>query len=440
MRELHSFGRKARQSLGFATLALAVLALAEAAGQEKARVAVGQVASRDGTILERQAGGTTWKVLHHKDPVYSGDLLVGLPGAAVDSKDGAVRLTFLSDLDNTSPFPVLESAVLLREPGKDFDFSFVLDRGRIDITNRKDKGAARVQVQFRDEMWEMTLDEPQTRLALEMYSRWPAGIPFTKEPRPGDEPTAEVVLLALKGQANCKHNGHRHLLHAPPGPALLYWNSVTDDDPTGVRRLEKLPDWAEPEQVLTEEGKKRAARVERLRLLLAGKPLAAAIAQVLSSDDRVSFPIFMGAIDHLDGLLLSMMHKDPKVRDSAVLALRHWIGRGPGQDQKLYQFLVKEKKIPPARAETFLQLLHSFGKRDLAHPETYESLIAHLLDEHIACRELAAWHLYRLVPAGKHIKYDAAAPVEERKAAHDQWKALIPDGKLPPKPKEGDDK
>jgi hypothetical protein len=48
-------------------------------------------------------------------------------------------------------------------------------------------------------------------------------------------------------------------------------------------------------------------------------------------------------------------------------------------------------------------------------------------------RELAWWHLYRLAPAGRSIRYDPAGPDAERDKAQAEWKKLIPSGQLPPR-------
>ena len=49
---------------------------------------------------------------------------------------------------------------------------------------------------------------------------------------------------------------------------------------------------------------------------------------------------------------------------------RAWIGRGPGQDQKLYDFLQADKKFSKGQSAIVLDLLHSFGNNDLARPGT----------------------------------------------------------------------
>jgi hypothetical protein len=99
----------------------------------------------------------------------------------------------------------------------------------------------------------------------------------------------------------------------------------------------------------------------------------------------------------------------------------------------LYTALVEKKQFNSVTAETVLQLLHSFSDDDLARPEVYETLIAYLNHENPVVRNLAYWHLARLVPAGKKFGYNAIASKEDRDKTICEWKNLIPKGKLPPK-------
>src|SRR5262249_44059113 len=207
----------------------------------------------------------------------------------------------------------------------------------------------------------------------------------------------------------------------------------------GPQRLEKVPGWAEITAKPSPAAKEKQERLDRVRKSLAAEPPEKVIAGLLKSKDagdRRMAAIALGATDDLPGLadaLHNTEHAD--VRENVIMVVRHWLGRGPGQDLKFYNFLVNERKYTPAHAEIALRLLHSFGDADLAKPETYEALIAYLMHERLGIREMAKWQLYRLVPAGKDIAYDAAAPEKDRRAAQEKWKKLIPDGKLPEKPK-----
>ena len=99
----------------------------------------------------------------------------------------------------------------------------------------------------------------------------------------------------------------------------------------------------------------------------------------------------------------------PDVREMGILALRHWLGREPGQSIKLYGLLTKGEGYTPVQAKSFLHLCYGIDQARRNQPTTYELLIGALNHSKMPMRELAHWHLVRLAPAGKSIPYDAAA-------------------------------
>jgi hypothetical protein len=404
---------------------------------DEPRVAVGRLVSDEGTLLERTKPGQPWKMVPAKGAVHTGDLLVGLAGAALETDKG-VRLSLLTDMDKNSPYPILEAAVVLHDsPGYDLDFT--LDRGRVDVTNIKEKGPARVRIRFHDQNWEATLNGPGARVALELYGRWPKGVRFTKEPGPKDVPAAGLVLLVRKGHVDLKHGSCQHAMSAPPGPALLHWDNSggVDESP---ERLDKLPAWASTDESTSERALRIKKVIEDLRREIVKSSPKAALETFANSDDpnhRATGVIYLGATDDLEGLAKVFNEtKYPDAWDRAVVVTRHWLGRGPGQDMILYKKLL-ERGLKPAQAEGIMQLLHSFGDADLAQPELYRMLVKFLDHEVLGIRGLAHWHLVRLVPAGKKYAYNPLDPKEKRDNARDQWKKLVEEviakGELPPK-------
>ena len=81
-----------------------------------------------------------------------------------------------------------------------------------------------------------------------------------------------------------------------------------------------------------------------------------------------------------------------------------------------------------------IYLLKGIEDQKLKQPETYDLLIQALNHSKMPVRELARWHLVRLVPDGKSIAFDAAADEAQRLQAIAQWRRLIPEGQLPPPP------
>jgi hypothetical protein len=414
------------------------------AAAEDAKTAAGRgtvvatAVSEKGTLVRRErAEANAWQILAQKEKLHAGDFLVGLPGAMLESQNGAVRLDFLADLDELSPYPIRECAVQLEE-SRNLDLNVRLDRGRMDLVNRKAKGAAHVRVQVRKDIFNFTLVEPGARVALELYGRWPRGVPFTKDPDPKHVPTATLLILALAGDVILGHEHHQHALKAPPGPALVEWDSFTGMD-EAPRRLEQLPSWAVARGEDTPEGKKRKAALERFRQAVATKPIDTVVDELLKSEnpaDRRLAVYVLAALDNLSRLAQALREtKHLDVWENGVLALRHWIGRGPGQDQILYKRLIEVGKYKPIQAETVMQLLHSFGDSELAEPETYQTLIDYLDHDALAIRGLAYWHLSRLVPKGKALGYHPMDPKEAREAAIQKWRQLIPKGRVPPPPK-----
>jgi uncharacterized protein (TIGR03000 family) len=399
------------------------------------RVAVAKCLTPRGSMLRREGEGKPWQVVDENETLYTGDTILALPMSVLQSKDGAVHLTVRSDLSGTDPMPIFETVYVLHEP-KDVSLDFTLERGRIELSNEKKTGEANVVAHIRDQMRTLTLTEPGTRVVLEIYSHWPPGVPFRKEQKPGEGPALMLAVIVLKGEVLSRCPDRTCRLTEPPGPALIVWDSIAGNDITPLK-VEKLPEWA-VDDGSSEKAKEKKARIERIRKMIATKPIGEALDELIASDDvndrRVAV-FAMGALDDLPRLAKVLQtSRREDVWDNGVLALRHWIGRAPGQDQKLIEGLRKNNtKMTEVQAETILQLLHSFGDNAISHPEWYETMIDYLDHHLLAMRGLAYWHLSRVVPEGRKFGYHPLDSKEQREKAIAEWRKLIPPGKLPPK-------
>jgi hypothetical protein len=85
----------------------------------------------------------------------------------------------------------------------------------------------------------------------------------------------------------------------------------------------------------------------------------------------------------------------------------------------------------PTQAKNMLYLLNGIEAEKLQRPATFDLLIHALNHGKTPMRELAHWHLVRLVPGGNKIAYDAAAPEAQRLQAIAEWRRLVPEGELP---------
>jgi hypothetical protein len=283
--------------------------------------------------------------------------------------------------------------------------------------------------------YELTLQTPGALVGLELCGRYLPGAKFTADPKEEKKhaPFTTLMVLVVKGKADLACPECELALSAPPGPAYLQWDSVDGQD-RQPKDLQKLPVWVTPRK----PDKEREARLARFGALAKKGTVASALGEMLKSKDakdRAMAVYAAGALD-LNPLVAEALQQGtyPDLWEHAVIALRHQMARAPGLDLKFYRHLIDNKKMKPAHAEIVMQLLHTFDKDDLAEPATYSMLINYLRHELLPIRGLAAWHLYRLVPAGRKIKFNPAGKKDEIASAFKQWKKLIPEGELPPAP------
>jgi hypothetical protein len=399
------------------------------------RPPIAMCVSETGTILRREKPEKTWKLVAARERLHSGDILLSAGEGALES-DSGVRLFLRGDVGDTSKLPILEAAAQLHAAA-DVDLDFTFLRGRVDLVNRKARGEANVRVQGPEGEGavEIRLLAPETRVALLAYGRWLPGVPFRKNAKAEEHrPALVFTALVLQGEIELRTAAHQFAMRAPPGPALLDGDEIGSTDPS-PRWLDKLPDWA-ADKADSEDVQKIKAALDRFRDRAQQQSIQETLDQFLLSGNRVEQKIaaaLLGATDDIERLAnLLAAAQSRELWENAVLVLRHWIGRGPGQDQKLFGALVSRKALTPVQAETVLQLLHNFSDEELTQPETYEALIDLLGNDQLAVRGLAHWHLYRLIPAGRKIGFDPLAPTEKRAQAVREWRTMIPAGKLPP--------
>jgi hypothetical protein len=410
---------------------------------EEKRVAVAKCTSPEGTILTNEGPGKPWTFVDRLGPIYTHDRVVTIPSerGVIVPKSNGVRLTLVGNLPVFTKVPVFESAVVLHD-SEGFDLDFTLEEGRVLITNRKDKGPAKVHINVGEEGWTLTLADPGDEILIEAWSRWMQGMPFQKDPKFADEPTTAALALVLSGNVSLKSGAHEFALSAPPGLAVFEVESK-QARPSTPRRVDAIPAALDPASRNKPEWKRARERADRLLDDAKKNDIPTALVNVLKAaseasdkaqaQETIDQAVFtMGALDQLGLLVDTLGGNVGAEREAAVSALRHWIGRDGKQDMALYNFLIKEKKYSEGAAEILVGLLHSFGETDLSRAETFDTLIRYLRNDKLPIRELAYWHLTRVVPDNK-IAYDPAGTKESWEKAFTEWKKLVPNGKVPGK-------
>jgi hypothetical protein len=394
-------------------------------------------------LLQRQRDPDPWGRLKPDSRIQTGYYLLSLPGYRSKVRlDNGVILVLWGNVPEFSGYPpVLESTVMLNDPETGTDLDLTLDHGRVLIYNNKpkDRGPAKVRVRFNQEVWDLTLPDFASEVAIELWGSLSPDVPFSKEPG-GKGPDASAYLF-VKGSAELKARNQTYPLG---NLAFVSWNNRSPGL-QGPNRLSKPPEWwtdrIEPGKSVDADAKMLA--LDDLAVVL-GKTEAVVDGVrtlVNDSDDvpqRILGVLCLGALDALPELVLALEDRGRAlVRGAAAFTLQRWMSRGPDYELELYRSLQEKNKYAKEKAEIILQLLHPFSQADRGRPETYQRLIGLLEHDSLPVRELALRQLTELVPAGLQIGYEPTADSEKRQKAVAQWKKLIPAGQLPPAPPAG---
>jgi hypothetical protein len=405
-------------------------------------------AKEPGVLLERVGDMNQWQRVGLKNPgVSSGRPLVSLPATTSPIQlASGVKLSLVGLAPELFPlFPLYESAAELHA-NEQFDLDMTLRRGRVRIQSEKDK-PAKIRVRFENptlhgvsEAFDITLATKGSEVLLDRWTSF--GERFFRNPKDPlrTGPMADMTVVVLSGSATVKANDVSYALTAPPGKALLRWNSRRGE--VGESELKTIPDGLKGPVPLPQGADRFRKDLIRARddlsKNMATKPVDVVLAESLQAQDKSVRRIgvlSLGATDDVGTLIdLLAQEADVDLRVGAIEVLRNWITTSRDSEYKLYELL--KAKYRGFEADAIMALLHGFSPQDLSNPDTFESLIGALDHPQLPVRELANWRLYTLMPeAHQKIRYSATADAAARQQAQREWRKLIPPGKLPPMPK-----
>ncbi len=411
-------------------------------------------------VLASRAPDRSFQRVKSAARLYSSDLLLSLPGYRSQiQSDSGVELILWGHLpefsDTKQIFPLFDSAATLHVPDKGIDLDFTLDRGAVLIVNRKDKGDAVVRLRFVDEVWDLSLLEPGTEIAVSLWSRYIT--PYDS----GEAPRSEVNLFVRRGKAAARVRVAEYPdLDSTPVAKVLSWDNkigrvqgpVPAQDPwlqdlLAVWGDSRTP--ANPDKVPVSDNARAARRIlSDLSTRLADmKPMEVALLELFQPDSRAEDPVRFSAVHALGSLddvtalidILGNGKLNPYCRFAAIDALRQFIGRNEDQERKLFDPKAKtgvliEKQFRTADARQIMELLHTPSEEQRGSPDFWMALTHLLAHEKHVIRELAIWHLARLLPEGlKKIGYNPSDPPDVLQAKAQQWKELVEAKSMPPK-------
>jgi hypothetical protein len=392
-------------------------------------------------VMQSQGDAGPYRRLVANGRFNSTDTLVSLPGYRSElACDSGLGLVLWGNVGQQLEGPILESGITphAAEPDKDgglSDLDCTLSRGRIWITNKKkDDQPAYVRLRFLKEIWDLTLD-PGTEIGVELVGREIGLKPTQAE----EEPGAVLWLVVKKGKLAARDD----LREFPPmvAPASLLWTSGR-----GAPGPETMPQWPpyweQPVQI--RKGAPGGPEMDRALTTLrnyltdpnrsAGEMLAEALKTSEDPAVQLLTTLSFGAVDAVEDLADYLGHERyPIVRDGAIEALRHWLGRGPGQRDRFRKVL--SGKFDKTEVDAILYFLRLPSADDLRDRDTFVTAIDDLASDKLAIRHLAFWHLQRM--ASKEMRenklfFDPAGPPEVRDQMQKKWRKALDDGKMPP--------
>jgi hypothetical protein len=370
-----------------------------------------------GILLQQPQEKGAWQRVRPESPISSTDYLVSLPGYRSELRlDSGVHLLLWGNLPEFSRIPVLESAVMLHvNPALQLDFT--LDHGRVVLSNDR-KDPAHVRVRFADEVWDLTLLDQNSEVALEMGG---VCVPYSRGTT-GGEPELSLALLALKGEAELKVRYERFLL---TGPSLFIWDNISGSGHE-ARPLEHPPDWW-VNKIPTKSAMQPALEALTKRLI-AKDSVDVAIAEMLKDADAPSRTLALrclGAMGELSPLVDSLNNdRHPDVAIVGRQELLHFLGLSPKNDARLLSVL-KQKNYSEGQAQIVMQLLHGFSQEQWTDATTRTTVVDYLLHDKLTIRHLSYLFLLTMVPDGRNIAYNPTADVSQRERGAEEWRKFL---------------
>ncbi len=446
-------GQASDKTVASATISLEPPPALVSGGSASTEVAVSgvKITSDKGAALVQNAGESTYKVVDKDSLLSVGQRLLSPNGATVVAN--GLEVVLRGDLSGKSPLPVLESALVLRKPsapGIDLEFEF--ERGRVDLANTKATGDAKVRIHAFGAFADLELRGPGSRCAAEVYGRFLPGTRFDANATVPARPSMRMVLVVIKGEVGYSDHDSFLRLSQPPGRAMLNFDGDAGAE-LSPSHLDKVPAWV-LEDPKDPEVAKHLAMVKDLEGKFAATgDISAVIDDFAKSDDpskRLAAVNMAAAVDDLPRLIMIISSSPhPDVIDEGIVALRHWLGRAQGQDQKFHDMLVKGlpdlakisgkpelgKPATSIQATSFLELLYGFDDEHRDKPSTYAYLLKLLRSDRPALRGLSAWYLSHQVPEGVRFGFNATAAADVREIAVKQWEQRLSElKKLPEVP------
>ena len=405
------------------------------------RIAVAKLETVDEHVVVARPDRGEWSRVAGGGDLQSSDRLVCLPGYRGKLKfDGGLTAELWGNLPELLEFKVLETAVTLHIAPKGYDAELTLHVGRVYL-NTKQSGGAKIRVRFLKEVWDITLPDAKTEVALEL----------TVEPTPGlpaESPQTVVVLATIAGSAKLKFRQKE--MPAIPAKQIVLWTSkggkIDGPRPPDAKLKEPNAAYFDRFAVYPNEAaaKPMRAALDRFaKSLQPGQPVAAKLTETqqvdksMFTDETVfgsRFAVYgFASIGEFSRVVDAVNDPErPFCRMTALKALRAALAAQPDVEKDVRKSVQEKLRMDKAAAEMWVERLRGLTPAERVDPTTIDSLVAGLSAPEIAERELNFFLLSHIVdPASlgnkELMNFDAGAKDDRREGMARLWKRRADD-------------
>lgn len=291
-----------------------------------------------------------------------------------------------------------------------------IDRGRVVVSRRGTEPTEQplvFRLKIRSDEWLCELAGAEVLLGIEVNSVPPAGV--------GDLRGATSYvggMQLISGSAKLTHMGTQRVIDLIPEHGAL----VLGTDLLEPQEASQVPGWIAGGSGASSLSRHFSVKFEKE--FLPDQPVAASIRPVVKDKQPRISELATGTLvltDNLPGMVdaLSAPHEESRV--AAIEGLRRWLPRGEEHGEQLDAEL--QNRFREATAAAISRLLWGYVAQDLRDKGTAEELVQWLLDDEIAVRELAFFHVRRLT--GRTYGYRADRRADEREAAVRHWRERL---------------
>ena len=378
-----------------------------------------QYTSPDGILLRRGADAQDWFVVPNRSIVHPDERIASPEpfDAVLKIGDGRIYVRLAGG-----------TAVRLLGPNKIAPFGLEIAQGRVDIRRRvvgqePPNAEAVLAVSVDGELWRLELLAADVICGMEIVRREPGqfeqefgrdaytgslyvvqgGLRFTDESGREQAITGRAWRSLTPGDRAALANQDGEVPD-PPLLAVPEWlDSGSSCSTTTLRRFSGLFEKEfDPEQPMLFSipavvGSPRPQISELAAKCLALTARHAALVQTLATAE----------------------HDD--ARQAAILGLRIWLPRSVENRERLKKEMLQHFKAD--EAQIVYVLLWGYNDEDARNPTVSDQLVNWLTHEHIAIRELAFYHIYRLT--GRTYFYRPYDPPMQRQSAIHRWTAHL---------------